>query len=198
MWCLATSSWFHFTDCFPCCCVSLRDFLQTLFDCQKMIATISNVQPMLAGSMRSSLATLLPAIASRPALSHARCFAASAKPAAGEQQQHDDTQQQQLEANSSPNVGEEPASVAMVHPAFGIHRIPSIFAEMQREMDALSRSFGMPRVWADTDMFMQPFQSPIWNDFNRLSTRGLPSMRLATDVEEDDNSYTIKADVPGM
>jgi len=163
-----------------------------------MIATIANVQPMLAGSMRSSLATLLPAMASRPALSYARCFAASAKPAAlGEQQQHD-TQQQQLEANSSPNVAEEPASAAMVYPAFGIHRIPSIFAEMQREMDALSRSFGMPRVWGDTEMFMQPFQSPIWSDFNRLSTRGLPSMRLATDVEEDDNSYTIKADVPGM
>lgn len=158
-----------------------------------MLATIANVQPMLVGSMRSSLMTILPAIASRPALLHARCFAANAKPA-GEQQQ----QQQQHEANSLQNVHDQPINAAVVPPAFAIHRIPSIFAEMQREMDALTRSFGMPRLWADTDVFLQPFQSPIWTDLSKRPSRGLPNMRLATDVEEDDKSYTIKADMPGM
>eukprot|EP00775_Hariotina_reticulata_P005750 gene5750-5990_t len=140
--------------------------------------------------MRPSLMTLLPAIASRPALLHARCFAAHAKPAGEQQLQH--------EANLVQNVHDQPINAAVVPPAFGIHRVPSIFAEMQREMDALTRSFGMPRLWPDTDNFMQPFQSPIWTELSKRSSRELPIMRLATDVEEDDKSYTIKADVPGI
>lgn len=78
-------------------------------------------------------------------------------------------------------------------------RLPSIFNEMQREMDALTRSFGM---W-DDDSFMAPFKSPLgsvalFDIDRRLPAPDMPALRLATDVEESDKEWTIKADIPGM
>jgi hypothetical protein len=81
-------------------------------------------------------------------------------------------------------------------------RLPSIFSEMQREMDALTRSFGL---WDDDDFMMAPFRSsPLFDNLQR-HLPAMPSapeqmrlLRLATDIEEDDKAFTIKADIPGM
>jgi HSP20 family protein len=73
-------------------------------------------------------------------------------------------------------------------------RLPSMFQELQREMDALTRGFGL---W-DDDIFrspmldLEPFRKPL------AAAAELPTMRLVTDVEETDKDYIIKADVPGM
>jgi HSP20 family protein len=77
-----------------------------------------------------------------------------------------------------------------MHPAV---RLPSLFHEMQREMDAMSRMFGMPSMF-DQD----PFFSRAPAMLSKLELPTLPTMRVAVDVEEDDKAYTIKADVPGM
>lgn len=74
-------------------------------------------------------------------------------------------------------------------------RLPSIFHEMQREMDALSRGLGLGLF--DDVFSMAPFRSPFFDDV-RAAAAPLPAMRLATDVTEDDAAFTIKADVPGM
>jgi HSP20 family molecular chaperone IbpA len=70
---------------------------------------------------------------------------------------------------------------------------------MQREMDALTRSFGL---WDDNDTLMAPFRSSPLFDMQRvMPERSMPEMRLlrlATDVEEDGKAFTIKADIPGM
>lgn len=71
-----------------------------------------------------------------------------------------------------------------------------MFNELQREMDALTRGF-----W-DDDFLMQPFRSSMLDlePFRRplAAAAQLPTMRLATDIEENDKEYVIKADVPGM
>jgi len=69
---------------------------------------------------------------------------------------------------------------------------------MQREMDMLSRSFGMPRLMAaDPEMLVHHFRPlDLMNDV--AATAQMPALRLATDVEESDEAFTIKADVPGM
>lgn len=73
-----------------------------------------------------------------------------------------------------------------------------MFQELQREMDALTRGFGL---W-DDDMFMHPFRSSMLDlePFRKplAAAADLPTLRLATDIEETDKDYIIKADVPGM
>jgi HSP20 family molecular chaperone IbpA len=65
---------------------------------------------------------------------------------------------------------------------------------MQREMDALTRSFGL---WDDSDFLMAPFRSsPLFDMQGHLPEA--PLLRLATDIEEDEAAFTIKADIPGM
>jgi HSP20 family molecular chaperone IbpA len=70
---------------------------------------------------------------------------------------------------------------------------------MQREMDALTRSFGL---WDDNDFLMAPFRSSPLFDMQRVMPElSMPEsrlLRLATDVDEDDKAFTIKADIPGM
>ena len=80
---------------------------------------------------------------------------------------------------------------------FALGRLPSIFHEMQREMDALSRGLGLGLF--DDVLSMAPFRSPFFEDVRAAAAAApLPAMRLATDVTEDDAAFTIKADVPGM
>ena len=73
-------------------------------------------------------------------------------------------------------------------------RLPSLFHEMQREMDAMTRMFGLPSL-LDEDPF---FSSRPPSMLARMELPSLPTMRVAVDVEEDDKAYTIKADTPGM
>eukprot|EP00775_Hariotina_reticulata_P005766 gene5766-6006_t len=92
---------------------------------------------------------------------------------------------------------EQHSSGAIARPSYNISRLPSIFADMQREMDVLSRTFGMPRLWDDTEMMMHHFR-PV-NLMNDVATASqLPALRLATDIEESDKAFIITADVPGM
>jgi hypothetical protein len=88
-----------------------------------------------------------------------------------------------------------PSSTKAVAPraAYPAVHLPSVFHEMQREMDAMSRVFGMPSMF-DRD----PFFSRAPAMLSKLELPALPTMRVAVDVEEDDKAYTIKADVPGM
>jgi HSP20 family molecular chaperone IbpA len=62
---------------------------------------------------------------------------------------------------------------------------------MQRETDAMSRMFGLPSM-LDLDAF---FNKPPAIHLPKVQ---LPSMSVAVDVMEDEQAYTIKADVPGM
>lgn len=80
-----------------------------------------------------------------------------------------------------------------------VMRLPSLFHEMQREMDAMTRMFGLPSLLDEDPFFRDPFSSS--RPPAMLARMGeLPSlpMRVAVDVEEDDKAYTIKADTPGM
>lgn len=65
-------------------------------------------------------------------------------------------------------------------------------------MDALTRGFGL---W-DDDVFKQPLRPSLFDmePFRKplAAADELPAMRVATDVEETDKEYIIKADVPGM
>ena len=86
-------------------------------------------------------------------------------------------------------------------PYAGLARLPSIFQEMQREMDALTRTFGL---W-DDDFFTAPLRSPLTGMASSFSPPAsspsssmLPTIHMATDVAEDDKAWTIKADIPGM
>lgn len=94
--------------------------------------------------------------------------------------------------------------LALINPNSHPHRfgrLPSIFSEMQREMDALTRSFGL---FDDSDFLMAPFRSsPLLADMQRhfdmpAMEAKMPLLRLATDIEEDEGAFTIKADIPGM
>jgi hypothetical protein len=69
-------------------------------------------------------------------------------------------------------------------------RLPSLFNEMQREMDAMGRAFGLPSMLDLDPFFAQP---PAM-----LARMELPTMRVAVDVEEDDKAFVIRADTPGM
>jgi hypothetical protein len=113
---------------------------------------------------------------------------APAQHAAPQQHQdgHDAPAQQQQQ------VARQQQKSAAVAPraAFPAVRLPSLFNEMQREMDAMSRAFGLPSMLDLDPFFAQP---PAM-----LARMELPTMRVAVDVEEDDSAYTIKADVPGM
>lgn len=87
-----------------------------------------------------------------------------------------------------------------VDPYMRLGRLPSMFQDLQREMDALTRGFAL---W-DDDFFMQPFRSsffdrePFRQALPPAAAGNLPSMRLATDIAETDKEFIIKADVPGM
>lgn len=67
-----------------------------------------------------------------------------------------------------------------MHPAV---RLPSLFHEMQREMDAMSRMFGMPSMF-DQD----PFFSRAPAMLSKLELPALPTMHVAVDVEEDEKA----------
>lgn len=86
-------------------------------------------------------------------------------------------------------VAPQAQSRALQHPAM---RLPSLFNEMQREMDAMARMFGLPS-FLDEDPFFS--RAPV---LHKMELPSLPTMRVAVDVEEDDKAYTIKADTPGM
>jgi HSP20 family protein len=73
-------------------------------------------------------------------------------------------------------------------------RLPSLFHEMQREMDAMSRMFGMPGMLFEED----PFFSRAPAMLAKMELPELPTMRVAVDVEETDKAYVIKADTPGI
>jgi HSP20 family molecular chaperone IbpA len=75
-------------------------------------------------------------------------------------------------------------------------RLPSLFHEMQREMDAISRMFGLPGMIFDEDPFFSRARAPAM--LAKLELPELPTMRVAVDVEESDKAYVIKADTPGM
>jgi HSP20 family molecular chaperone IbpA len=79
--------------------------------------------------------------------------------------------------------------MGMYRPETSITRLGSIFNEMQREMDVLTKGF------FDDDFLMQPFRSPILPEMPRP---GSMAMRLATDIHEEDKAFVVKADVPGM
>lgn len=84
-------------------------------------------------------------------------------------------------------------------------RMRSLFDEMEREMNQLTRAF-----FGDDTMMTSPFSFPgrrhrALDPFESVLGAAVPAlkgpgmmMRLATDVHEDDKGYTIKADVPGM
>ena len=75
-------------------------------------------------------------------------------------------------------------------PFMGFTRLPTIFNEMQREMDSLTRALG----FMEDDAPLLRARGPL----SRVTRAALPSMYLETDVAESENAWTIKADVPGM
>jgi HSP20 family protein len=79
--------------------------------------------------------------------------------------------------------------MGIYRPEMSISRLGSIFNDMQREMDALTKGF------FDDDFLMQPFRSSLMRDMPRPSTM---AMRLATDIHEEGTAFVVKADVPGM
>jgi HSP20 family protein len=82
------------------------------------------------------------------------------------------------------------AAPRSLHPAV---RLPSLFNEMQREMDAMTRMFGLPSLLDEDPFFARPAAM-----LSKMELPSLPTMRVAVDVEEDDKAYTIKADTPGI
>jgi HSP20 family protein len=77
----------------------------------------------------------------------------------------------------------------------GPMRLPSLFREMEREFDSLTRGF-----FGDDLFSFSPLRSPLWQHAEAsLPAPGLPNMmRLATDIHEGEKAWTITADVPGM
>lgn len=80
----------------------------------------------------------------------------------------------------------------VVRSAYPAMRLPSLFHEMQQDMDAVTRMFGLPSMF-DDDLFSS--RAPV---LARMELPAVPSMHVAVDVAEDDQAYTIKADTPGM
>lgn len=153
-----------------------------------MLATLNIVRPALGRSVRASLSKNIPAVSSRQLVAQVRAYKDDAKP--------EPAQQQQQEEPKAVQRSEQPAGV-MMHPGVSFARLPSIFHEMEREMDALSRAFGLPGLLGEADPFSRPLS--LWNDVARpLPASQLPLLKLATDIQEDDKAFIIKADVPGM
>lgn len=113
-------------------------------------------------------------------------------------EQHDEKHDEKQVQKHQPGQG---SSMMRADPYSRFGRLPSIFSEMQREMDALTRSFGL---FDDSDFLMAPFRSsPLLADMQRhfdmpAMEAKMPLLRLATDIEEDEGAFTIKADIPGM
>jgi len=126
----------------------------------------------------------VPIAVARPTALRVRAFTedASKKDTASkhEEQQHQVAKQQPAPAAMTPRSA---------HP---VMRLPSLFHEMQREMDAMTRMFGLPSM-LDDDLFFS--RAPM---LAKMELPAMPSMHVAVDVQEDDKAYTIKADTPGM
>lgn len=155
-----------------------------------MIATtLHSVRPvLLARSARvSGLPTsVIRAVAARPVTTF-RPVAFKQEEQPGQEAQVKKSEETQVQ--KAPGMG---ASMVAPYARGSYGRLPSIFQEMQREMDALSRSF------FDDDFFMAPFRGPLFEELQKAAQPELPALRLATDIEEDDKAFTITADVPGM
>jgi len=129
------------------------------------------------------------AVACRPLTVCVRAFKgdAAAKPnnaSPKEEKKAEEQQQQHREAAAPGHM-----VVRAAHPAM---RLPSLFHGMQREMDAMTRMFGLPSLF-DDDLFFS--RAPM---LAKMELPAMPSMHMAVDVQEDDKAYTIKADTPGM
>lgn len=154
-----------------------------------MIATCS--RPSVARVLRSGPAQQATAAVSRPVSVIARAQVATDAPAAAAAP-HGDTAEHDSNSKTSQVAKHQSAAVAP-RAAYPAVRLPSLFHEMQREMDAISRAFGMP-----TMLDLDPFFSRTPGMLSNLSKIELPTMNVAVDIAEDDSGYTIKADVPGM
>lgn len=152
-----------------------------------MIAsTFATVRPVMVRSVRAGLAKHAPVSVARPLTVSVRAYKDAPKkdtPSTEEQQQ--DKQVTKHEPAAAP------VAPRSMHPAV---RLPSLFHEMQREMDAMSRMFGLPGMLFDED----PFFSRAPSMLAKMDLPELPTMRVAVDVEESDKAYVIKADTPGM
>jgi HSP20 family molecular chaperone IbpA len=156
-----------------------------------MIATINSSRPVLARTVRCNpSASSIRLLVVRPVRAQSTTGEPHQRPAAAEQHDEEAKELQKQEQPSS--------SGPVVRPAYSVSRLPSILAEMQHEMDVLSRTFGMPRLWDDTEMLMHNFRPLNLMSDMAAATSQMPALRLATDIEESDKAFTIKADVPGM
>lgn len=155
---------------------------------------IVTARPALARAMRAGLPLSHgPVRFARPLTVGVRAFHEDEKQKhAAAAPQPTDQEQQQSQVQVSKQAG---APITMrSHPAM---RLPSLFHEMQREMDAMSRLFGLPSMLDDGDLFSLSSRAPRMLQLPDMP-RMAPMLHLATDIEEDDKAITIKADCPGM
>jgi hypothetical protein len=136
-------------------------------------------------AMRSGLAGHVRMAVARPLTVAVRAYKDDA---ASEKDAPADTQVVQHQKESAPVAPS--AAPRSLHP---VVRLPSLFNEMQREMDAMTRMFGLPSLLDEDPFFSRPTAM-----LTKMELPSLPTMRVAVDVEEDDKAYTIKADTPGM
>ncbi|GBF88489.1 hypothetical protein Rsub_01202 [Raphidocelis subcapitata] len=138
-----------------------------------------------------------------------RAFKDSAStPAAAADGQQQQQQQQQGGAGAGELAKQQPAAApaaprprdllwgpsALALDAFMPRRVSSLFAEMEREMDALSRA-----VWGgDAWPAMAPAAARRAGAAAAEPAPAAARWRLATDVKETDREFLIHADVPGM
>lgn len=124
----------------------------------------------------------------RIARGHPQSFVRPLQVRAFKEEQKDQNQQAALQRQ------EQAAPSALARPSTA-PRLPSLFREMEREMDALSRSF-----FGGDLMMRSPFDMlSAFRDMPAPELElDLPTMRLATDVSETDAAYELKADIPGM
>eukprot|EP00879_Flechtneria_rotunda_P007482 GHRR01007849.1.p1 GENE.GHRR01007849.1~~GHRR01007849.1.p1 ORF type:complete len:154 (+),score=38.31 GHRR01007849.1:3368-3829(+) len=153
-----------------------------------MLATLNTtVRPVLARSACSGISKRIRYV-SRPLVTNVFAFKEDEKQQQQQQRRDGNKEERQLQRRD-----DRGSALRRADPYTSFNRLPSIFQEMQREMDALTRAFGVGSMW-DDDFFMQPFRGPLGD----IIKSDLPAMRLATDIHEDEKQYIIKADIPGM
>lgn len=153
-----------------------------------MIATLATVRPVVVRSVRTGLAKHVPVSVARPLTVGVRAYKDDAH------KKHNPTEHEKQVAKS--DAAAAPVAPRSMHP---VMRLPSLFHEMQREMDAMSRMFGLPMgsMFDEDPFFSRPMPSML-SSMEVPKLPDMPTMRVAVDVEEDDKAYTIKADTPGM
>jgi hypothetical protein len=108
--------------------------------------------------------------------------------------QDDAKKEEQKQTQDVAVAKQAPAQQAVAPRMRAAVRLPSLFHEMQREMDAMTRAFGLPS-FLDDDFFAP------WGRSEAGLQSALPKaplMHLATDITETDQAFIIQADAPGM